>query len=276
MPQQISLRKAAALVQNSTTLALGGMTLYRRPVAFVRELLRRDSRPRDLTLLAFTAGYAADLLVGTGCVTTVRTAYFGLEVFGLAPMFTHYANQGELAIIEETETSLVMGLRAAVNGVGYLPSTAWQHTDLLRLRPDITTLPDPYTGETLTAFPAVRVDVAVIHALEVDADGNAAINNNLAIDQLLVYTADTVIITAEQRVERIQAAPSKTIIPFPGIDYIAIAPNGAYPTSCYPLYPLDGHALLHYTDTCTTPDAFDAYLSLWLDGDTPPHYDGTI
>ncbi len=46
MTQWLSLQDAAALVQDGQTLALGGMTIYRRPVAFVRELLRRDPRPR--------------------------------------------------------------------------------------------------------------------------------------------------------------------------------------------------------------------------------------
>ena len=41
------------------------------------------------------------------------------KVFGLAPMFTERANRGEVQIIEETETSLVLGLRARVSGVGF-------------------------------------------------------------------------------------------------------------------------------------------------------------
>src|SRR5262245_36975735 len=84
----ISLEEAAALVSDGQTIALGGMTVYRRPVGFVKALLRRDPRPRDLTLLCFTAGYESDLLIGAGCVSTVRSVYFGLESFGLAPMFT--------------------------------------------------------------------------------------------------------------------------------------------------------------------------------------------
>ncbi len=39
-------------------------------------------------------------------VRRTRTCYFGLEVFGLAPMFTYYANRGELEVLEETEASL--------------------------------------------------------------------------------------------------------------------------------------------------------------------------
>src|SRR5688500_9623409 len=98
----ISLTEAAALVQPGSTLALGGMTLYRRPVAFVLELLRRSSPPSDLTLLSFTCAYDGDLLVGAGLARRVRTCYFGFEAFGLAPMFTQAANLGDLELVEES------------------------------------------------------------------------------------------------------------------------------------------------------------------------------
>jgi len=95
----ITLDEAAALVNAGDILALGGMTLYRRPVAFVRALLHRHrltGEPNDLTLLAFTAGFESDLLVGSGMVSKVRSCYFGLEIFGLAPIFTYFANRGKL------------------------------------------------------------------------------------------------------------------------------------------------------------------------------------
>src|SRR5262249_39219033 len=149
--RQISLQEAAALVKPGQTLALGGMTLYRRPVAFVRELLRRDPRPSDLTLLCFTASYESDLLVGAGCVSHVRSCYFGLEIFGLAPMFTAAAT---LDVIQETEASLAAGLRATMAGIGFMPALGWLGTDLMTLRPDVKTVIDPYSGEELVAFPA--------------------------------------------------------------------------------------------------------------------------
>lgn len=260
----IDLTSAAEIVRDGQTLALGGMTLYRRPVAFVRALLSQARRPRELVLLAFTAGYAADLLVGAGCVRVVRSAYFGLEVFGFAPMFTRHAQEGRLSVMEETETSLVLGLRAAVNGVGYLPSVAWQGTDLLALRADVQSITDPYTHQTLTAFPAIPVDVAVLHGLEADAHGNVAINNNVGIDLLLTYAARTVIITVEALVSQIEPAPHKTIIPARGVDYVSLAPQGALPTSCYPLYPLQGRTFADYIEACSSQSGFDAYLAALL------------
>lgn len=258
-----TLDEAAELVPSGCTLALGGMTLYRRPMAFVRTLIRRYRRsgePHDLTLLAFTAGMECDLLVGCGMVSRVRTCYFGLEIFGLAPMFTYRAGRGELEIVEETEASLALGLRAALAGIGFMPGRAWVGTDLPRLRPDVLTVTDPYSGEELMAFPALRPDVAVIHALSADADGNAVIGGNRGIDEELALTAGHVIVTAETLVDEL---PHADLIG-PLVRTMVLAPGGARPTSCHPLYALDGEALLAYAEKVGDPAALDQFLDSWL------------
>src|SRR5574341_1471242 len=219
----VTIDQAVGLVQSGDTLALGGMTLYRRPMAFVRALLRRhlsQGGPTKLTLLAFTAGLESDLLVGAGMIARTRTCYFGLEIFGLAPMFTYYANRGEIEVIEETEASLAFGLRAQMAGVGFMPGRGWLGTDLPKLRPEVRTVTDPYTGEELMAFPAIRADVAAIHALRADLHGNAQIGDNKGIDMELCLTARTVIITAEEIVPELEKAD--LVAPF--VHHVAHAP----------------------------------------------------
>ncbi len=258
--KQVSLEEAVELVQPGSMLALGGMTLYRRPVAFVRALIRRYRQVKinaDLTLLAFTAGYESDLLVGAGLVSHVRSCYFGLEIFGFAPMFTLLANRGQLDVIEETETSLSMGLRAQMARVGFMPGLGWLGTDLPRLRPDVRTVIDPYSGEELMAFPAIRPDVAVIHALKADFDGNAVIGDNKGVDAELSLTANTVIITAEELVPEL----SKVDLVAPSVDAVVLAPQGAAPTSCHPLYALDTQAILDYAEQVSDQASFDTYLA---------------
>ncbi len=258
--KQISMEDAAKLVQPGSILALGGMTLYRRPVAFVRELVRRYQRtgqPRDLTLLAFTAGYESDLLLGAGLVSRVRTCYFGLEIFGFAPMFTSMANQGQVEVIEETEMSLSMGLRAQMAAVGFMPGLGWLGTDLPRLRPDVKTVIDPYSGEELMAYPAIQADVAVIHALKADLEGNALIGDNKGVDAELSLTAKTVILTAEEIVSGLE----KVDLVGPTVDGVVLAPHGALPTSCHPLYPLDTQAILSYAEQVSDPETFNKYLA---------------
>ncbi|MCL4880136.1 MAG: CoA transferase subunit A [Anaerolineae bacterium] len=260
LPELLSLSDAAQLVKSGDTLGLGGLMMYRRPVAFVKALLQRPNRPTDLTLLCFTAGFESDLLVGAGMVKRVRSCYFGLETFGLAPMFTEAANAGQISICEETEASLALGLRATMGGVGFMPGFAWLGTDLLRLRPDVKTIQDPYTGETLVAFPALHCDVAVIHAVKADRYGNAILNNNLGVDLELSMIAGTVIVTAEEVVEKITEE-----VHIPGVRVTAVvhAPGGAAPTSCYPLYPIGGFEVLRYIDACNRHD-FVGYLDSFL------------
>ena len=259
----VSLNEAANAVHDGATLALGGMTLYRRPLAFVRALLQCASPPRDLTLLSFTGGIESDLLIGAGCVGRVRSCYMGLEAFGFAPMFTKMAAEGGIDIIEETEASIVMGIRAQTARVGFMPSRAWLGTDLPKLRPDVKPLRDPYSDDELLAFPAIPIDVAVIHGLAGDEKGNVLINNNLGIDMELVYAADAVIATVEGQVDQLRRTTDGIIIPAPGCDMLAIARNGAAPTSCFPLYPVAGGDILRYVEACNS-GRFADYLERFI------------
>ena len=255
MDKLISLSEAAALVRSGDTLALGGMTLYRRPVAFVRQLLKTDIR--DLTLLCYTASYESDLLVGAERVGAVRSCYYGLESFGLAPMFTQAAGLGDLRVIEESEGSLAFGLRAKMARVGFMPGPGWIGTDMLKVRPDVKLIEDPYTGKPVAAFPAIDCDVAVIHAPIADRMGNARLGGNLAVDRETMTIASRAIVTAEEVVDELDAPID---IPHVITSAVVHAPNGAHPTSCYPLYPVDGAEILRYIEFCAA-EKFDEYLS---------------
>jgi glutaconate CoA-transferase subunit A len=258
----ISLQEAAEIVPlEGCKLSLGGVTLYRRPMGFSLALLARHAQlgtPRNFTLICFTAGLESDILVGAGMVSRMRTCYFGLEAFGLAPHFTSCAAEASIEIVEETEASLAFGLRASLAGVGFMPSSAWLGTDLPRLRPDVKTVADPYSGEELMAFPAIEIDLAVIHALEADPQGNALIGGNWGVDRELSMVAETVIITAEKIVPRLEKAD----IVGPVVDAVVDLPNGAWPTSCHPLYPLDGLEVLEYTEKAGT-DSYPELISKW-------------
>jgi glutaconate CoA-transferase subunit A len=257
--KRISIQEAVNLVHPGDTLALGGMTLYRRPVAFAVELSRRYLKtkvPKGLTLFTFTSGYESDLLVGAGMVARVRTCYFGLEIFGLAPMFTFRANRAEIEILEESEASLAFGLRAQMAGISFMPGRGWLGTDLPKLRPDVKTIIDPYNGEELIAFPAIKPDIAVIHALRADKEGNAQIGKNKGVDQELTLTASTVVITAEEIVPELEEAD----IVAPLVSGVVHTPRGATPTSCHPLYALDGEAILAYTEQASDEESFRKYF----------------
>lgn len=261
-----SLDEVVSLIRPGDTLALGGITLYRRPVALVRSLIRQRDWLSDLTLLCFTAGYESDILIGAGMVSTLRSCYCGLEIFGLAPMFTQAANRGELNIVEETEASLSFGIRATLAGVSFMPGLGWLGTDLPGLRPDVKIIDDPYhPGQQLMAFPTIPWDVAVIHALKADRSGNALLNGNMGVDQELSLGARDVIITAEEIVEGFDG---RVDITGAMVSAVVHAPHGAWPTSCYPLYPLAGGEILRYIEACNA-ERFEEYLEQFVIAETP-------
>ena len=80
---------------------------------------------------------------------------------------------------------------------------------------------------------------------------------NLAIDQEISLAARRVIITAEEMVDELDAPIDLT-----GLSTTAVvhAPRGAWPTSCYPHYPLDGEEILRYIDACAA-GKFAEYIS---------------
>lgn len=260
MDKLITLEQAVSFISSGSIIALGGMTLYRRPVAFIIALIKQfqsEGHPKDLTLVAYTASYESDLLIGARLVKRVRTCYFGMEIFGLAPMFTYYANRGELEILEESEASLALGLRAAIARIGFMPGRAWIGTDLLGLRPDVKTIHDPYSDEELVAFPAIKPDVAIIHALRADPEGNAQIGDNKAVDEDLTLASGMVIVTAEEIVPELMKAD----LAAPFVHAVVHAPGGAIPSSCHPFYPMDGEAILAYTEQVSDPASFNTYLT---------------
>lgn len=262
--KRITIEEAAEMVKPGDMVAPGGMTLYRRPMAFIKALLRRyqeTGKPDNLTLLAFTAGLESDILVGSGMISKVRSCYFGLEIFGLAPMFTHLANNGEIEILEETEASLSFGLRAGLAQIGFMAGRGWIGTDLPKLRPDVKTITDPYSGEELMAFPAIKPDVAIIHALRADPEGNAEVGKNKGIDVELSGAATTVIVTTDEIVPPMEKAD----VIAPWVDAVVHAPQGALPTSCHPLYGLDGDAILNYSEQVNDRESWLAFVKTWLE-----------
>jgi glutaconate CoA-transferase subunit A len=251
------LREAVFRIPDGAVVGVGGNTNYRRPVTLALEIIAQGKK--NLTVLAMTAGLACDLMVGAGCVSTVRTSYFGLEVFGFAPMFRRAVEAGSIQMVEETEMTVAAGLRATQAQLAFLPARVLQGTDMLKVRSDIKTVACPYTGEILSALPAIRPDVALIHALSADEKGNLILGGNLSIDIELAQTADLTIASTEALVSHREILRQGADVIGLNVDRLVVAPRGAYPTSCHPKYHLDGWMFVKYVRDCQQ-NGFDLFL----------------
>ena len=255
------LGEALAAVRDGHRVAFGGMTLYRRPVAAALALAAAGRA--ELELVSLTGGLETDLLIGAGCVRRVRSCYVGLEVVGFAPHFTRGVQQGTLEMVEETEYTLSYAVQAATMRVPFLPMRGeLARTDLLRVRPDLKTFACPLTGTPLIAVPALRVDVAILHATAADRFGNRHLHGQLALDPHLATVADVTIVTAERIVETAELrAMGGVQLSGVFVTHVVEAPGGSLPTSCVPHQRLDVAAVLDYADAAADPAAWARWLA---------------
>jgi len=111
------------------------------------------------------------------------------------------------------------------------------------------TVRDPYgSGRDVYVIPAIHPDVAVIHAAEIDAQGNARVYGSPFWDHPLTRAAKRVLVTAEKLVptERLAAQPELTLVPGFLVEAAAIVPKGGWPGSMHPEYDIDYPAVEHY------------------------------
>jgi glutaconate CoA-transferase subunit A len=88
----------------------------------------------------------------------------------------------------------------------------------------------PFTGEQLVAVPALRPDVAIVHAQEADRDGNVQLWGIPGVQKEAVLAADRVLVTVERIVDELEPRPGSVVIPGWVIDAVAEVPGGSYPS----------------------------------------------
>jgi glutaconate CoA-transferase subunit A len=254
---------AQLLPERTALVAVGGMHMHNHPMELVREVVRRRVGVGCL-LTSPSASLAADLLIGAGLVESVATSYIGFEHLGLAPAYRRAAESGELEVYELCEAAIVHGLYAGAGGIPFIPlppglersdvSSANQH--------HFRTVADPFSDERLIAVAALKPDVALIHALAADGDGNVFFAGAYFTDRLMAMAAKRVIVQVERMAEpgEIAAHPAESVLPGFLVSAVVVAPGGCLPTASHGAYGYDEPALRAYMKLARTPDGFQEYL----------------
>ncbi|RYU57145.1 CoA transferase subunit A [Methylolobus aquaticus] len=252
-------------------LAIGGGLSSREPMAALRALIRAGTG--DLELIGSAHGIDVDLLCGAGLVAASAESYVGFEQdFGMAPNYRRACESGTVAIRDSCCYTLVQQLRAAIAGLPFLPIRSVKGSGFLDLHPEFKTLECPYTGEELVLVPALRPDVAILHAHYGDAHGNLHIAGPPVADRLFARAARKVIATVEQIVSTEELQRLGVTVPYFYVTAVAEVAYGAHPTACYPFYGYDRPHTAHY-HACASAgaDRFEAeYLQRFVYG-CPDH-----
>jgi glutaconate CoA-transferase subunit A len=257
----VPLESLGDLVQNGESVAFGGGWFANHPMAAVRELIR--SGRKNIHAITIVGSVDMDLLAAAGTLGHLSFAMVTLEAFGLAPNVRHGIESGKLPFTEYTGLGLLIGLEAQGRGVPFLPYRGPFGSDLPGWYPEIySTTVCPFTGEELTAVRALQPDVAIVHALRADAEGNAQWDGTSGPDVEMAKAAKRVIVTCEEVVDRSVIVENAHMTKLPGyyVDAVIEAPFGAHPTSHIPRYAMDAWELMDYA-AAAGGDSFADYIA---------------
>lgn len=267
----MSVADAVEMIKNGDEVVICETPLERSPAAIVREMIR--SKMSDLSLISVYGGYGSDLLIGADCVRKIEVAYIGFEQLGLASCFRR-AVENQLIVIEDYSNVMMFSrLKAGSIGVPFYPVVTSTGSDLienLTKRGKAEKIKCPFSGEDVILVPALKPDVAIIHAQRADIYGNTQIDGlNWLADDMAKASKKT-LVSAEEIVDRevirhsVEAKIQGATIPGMLVDAVTHAPFGAHPTACYDLYDLDTEHLRAYVETGRDPKNLQAYLQKFV------------
>ncbi len=263
-----TMGEAASLVPNGARIAFGGQSVYQRPMAFVRELIRQGRR--DLTVVGVLSGPELDMAAAAGCVRKVETSYVGLEQFGLARNFRRLAESGGIEIEDYSEISAFDRFRASEAGLTFLASPHLGGSDVVERNPRAVMFNCPITGRPLVALPPADPDVVVIHAAASDQFGNVLAPPGKLLpqdfDEIVARSADLVIVTVEKLVDNafVRAHADRTFIPGFRVAAVVEAPWGAHPCHMLGFYELDRTHFHEYVAASADDASFRDYLDRYV------------
>jgi glutaconate CoA-transferase, subunit A len=263
------LEEAAALIEDGSTIGVGGLGIRGHPMALLYQLARQDAR--ELTMLGITNGNDADLLAGAGCLRRLETAAVSLEEFGLAPNFRRAVEGGRITLGEYTETTMMDRLLAASMGLSFFPTRVLRGSDVPKVNLDIREIMCPYTGEMYHVVPPARPQWAVLHAPAADAYGNVLYPHAdalVAFDRLLSRAAEQIIVTVEKIVppEAVEAASHEVLVPAFKTAAVVEVPFGAHPCAFGRWYNRDVEHLRYYVGAGRTQEGFKRYPDQFILG----------
>jgi glutaconate CoA-transferase, subunit A len=260
--------EVVAELTDGMTIGIGGWGSRRKPMSLVRAILR--SPLTDLTIVSY-GGPDVGLLCAAGKVRKVVYGFVSLDSIPLEPHFRQARQQGTIEAMELDEGMLQWGLRAAAMRISYLPCRAGLGSAVMENNPGLKVVQSPYEDEELVAMPALRLDVALIHANRADSRGNGQyLGPDWFFDDLFCMAADRRFMSCERIVDTEEFAnegSEQTLkINRMMTDGVIEAPHGAHFTHCVPDYQRDEEFQRTYAASAASPEAWTEFRSKYLEG----------
>jgi glutaconate CoA-transferase subunit A len=248
-------------VRDGDTVAMEGFTQL-IPFAAGHEVIRQ--RKRDLTLVRMTPDLIYDQLIGMGCARKMIFSWGGNPGVGSIHRFRDAVENGwphPLELEEHSHAGMAHAYAAGAAGLPCAILRGYVGTDLARVNASVRFLDCPFTGERLAAIPALRPDVAIIHAQRSDRRGNVLIEGIVGVQKEAALAAGRAIVTVEEVVDDLRlGSPNAVVLPHWTIDAIVEAPGGARPSYVHGYYGRDNGFYTAWDAISRDRDAFLAWM----------------
>src|SRR3982751_2605693 len=231
MAELVSLADGVAeLVHDGDALALEGFT-HLIPMAAGHEIIRQGRR--DLTLVRMTPDLVYDQLIGAGCARKLIFSWGGNPGVGSLHRFrdaVQHAWPVPLEIEEHSHAGMANRYVAGASGLPFAVMRGYSGTDLPAHTATVAPIQCPFTGEMLTAVPALNPDVGIVHAQRADRDGNVQFWGITGVHKEVVLGSARSLVTVEQVVDELTPVPGAVVLPGWAVTRVAHVPGGAHPS----------------------------------------------
>jgi glutaconate CoA-transferase subunit A len=184
-----------------------------------------------------------DQMIGCGCAKKLVFSWGGNPGVGSLHRFRDAVEKGwprPLEIEEHSHSAMAHAYAAGAAGLPCAVFRGYQGSDLAKVNTRIKWVTCPFTGEALAAVPALRPDVAIVHAQRADRAGNVLLAGIVGVQKEAVLSAQRAIVTVEEIVDDLGTTGTNAIVlPSWTVTAIAVAPGGARPSYAHGYYARD-------------------------------------
>ena len=248
-------------VRDGMTVALEGFT-HLIPFAAGHELIRQQRR--RLTLVRMTPDLIYDQMIGMGCAERLVFSWGGNPGVGSLHRLRDAIEKQwphALDIDEHSHAGMAVRYTAGASGLPFGMLKGYIGTDLAEFNSGrIATITCPFTGEDLTALPAITPDVTILHAQQADLAGNVLMRGIVGASREAAMAARCLVVTVEQVVEELDAPMNAIVLPSLTVRAIAEVPGGAYPSYALGHYQRDNAFYLAWDDIARSRTTFLAWM----------------
>ena len=145
-----------------------------------------------------------DQMIGMGMAKKVVFSYAGNPGVGLLRRMRDAVENGwprPLEIEEHSHAAMANAYEAGAAGLPCAIFRGYRGAELERGQPQHQSVTCPFTGEELAAVPAIRPDVAFIHAQKANRHGDVLVEGIVGVQKEAVLAAKRAVVTVEEIVD---------------------------------------------------------------------------